>query len=130
MRIGVDTGGTFTDFVLWDGKSIRTKKIRSTPNDPSEAILDMSHVGLPVAPNNPRYGIDGSYLSCSHYYWESDEPSWFRCTDRSQSPADSEIRYGEITEANLDTHIVRRLTYNPDFYDLSDEILAFFDDPQ
>lgn len=97
---------------------------------PSEAILDMSHVGLPVAPNNPRYGVDGSYLSCSHYYWESDEPSWFRCTDRSQSPADSDIRYGEITEANLNTHIVRRLTYNPDFYDLSDEILAFFDDPQ
>ncbi len=39
MRIGVDTGGTFTDFVLWDGKSIRTKKIRSTPDDPSRAIL-------------------------------------------------------------------------------------------
>lgn len=39
MRIGIDTGGTFTDFVLWDGKSISTYKVLSTPDDPSRAIL-------------------------------------------------------------------------------------------
>lgn len=39
MRIGVDTGGTFTDFVEWDGKQVRTRKVRSTPEDPSAAIL-------------------------------------------------------------------------------------------
>ena len=39
MRIGIDTGGTFTDFVLWDGECCRTHKVRSTPADPARAIL-------------------------------------------------------------------------------------------
>lgn len=33
---GVDTGGTFTDFVLSDG---RTHKVLSTPDDPARAVL-------------------------------------------------------------------------------------------
>lgn len=42
MRIGIDTGGTFTDFVLFDPQIGRfdTFKLLSTPNDPSEAILE------------------------------------------------------------------------------------------
>lgn len=39
MRIGVDTGGTFTDFVFIKRGRIRVKKIPSTPDDPSRAIL-------------------------------------------------------------------------------------------
>jgi N-methylhydantoinase A/oxoprolinase/acetone carboxylase beta subunit len=39
LRIGVDTGGTFTDFVLFDETGLRVHKVRSTPNDPSQAIL-------------------------------------------------------------------------------------------
>ena len=38
-RIGVDTGGTFTDFVLLDGARVAVHKVRSTPDDPSRAIL-------------------------------------------------------------------------------------------
>ena len=39
--IGVDVGGTFTDFILADGaREIRTYKILSTPDDPSRAVLD------------------------------------------------------------------------------------------
>src|SRR5689334_7818360 len=40
-RIGVDTGGTFTDGVLWseDGGEIFTAKILSTPDDPGRAVL-------------------------------------------------------------------------------------------
>ena len=38
-RIGIDTGGTFTDFVLLDGSgTLRTAKVPSTPDDPSLAI--------------------------------------------------------------------------------------------
>ncbi|MCB1019287.1 MAG: hydantoinase/oxoprolinase family protein [Acidobacteria bacterium] len=40
MRAGVDTGGTFTDFVFWDGARCRTHKVRSTPDDPGRAILE------------------------------------------------------------------------------------------
>jgi len=40
MRVaGIDTGGTFTDFILFDGGRIRTHKVLSTPDDPSRAVL-------------------------------------------------------------------------------------------
>jgi N-methylhydantoinase A/oxoprolinase/acetone carboxylase beta subunit len=39
IRIGVDTGGTFTDFVIFQSGKIITRKILSTPRDPSRAIL-------------------------------------------------------------------------------------------
>jgi N-methylhydantoinase A len=39
IRIGIDTGGTFTDFVFFDGKHVQTYKVPSTPSSPSKAIL-------------------------------------------------------------------------------------------
>ncbi len=40
ILLGVDTGGTFTDFVLFDGKGLLKKwKVLSTPSDPSKAIV-------------------------------------------------------------------------------------------
>jgi N-methylhydantoinase A/oxoprolinase/acetone carboxylase beta subunit len=38
VRVGVDTGGTFTDFVIWKDGRLFNRKILSTPRDPSEAI--------------------------------------------------------------------------------------------
>jgi N-methylhydantoinase A len=38
MLLGVDTGGTFTDFVLFDGNQLRVHKVLSTPDDPARAI--------------------------------------------------------------------------------------------
>ena len=38
-RIGVDTGGTFTDLVLLGPDGMAVHKVRSTPDDPSRAIL-------------------------------------------------------------------------------------------
>ena len=43
IRIGVDTGGTFTDLVLLDGRELFVHKVRSTPDDPSRAILGGIH---------------------------------------------------------------------------------------
>ena len=37
--LGVDTGGTFTDFVLFGGQSIKIHKVLSTPAVPEKAIL-------------------------------------------------------------------------------------------
>lgn len=40
-RLGIDTGGTFTDFILEDGSgSIRLYKTSSTPHNPPDAIRD------------------------------------------------------------------------------------------
>ena len=39
LRIGVDTGGTFTDFIAIRGSQILSFKIPSTPDNPARAIL-------------------------------------------------------------------------------------------
>jgi len=39
VRIGVDTGGTFTDFAFYAGGDLKVKKIPSPPHDPSSSIL-------------------------------------------------------------------------------------------
>ncbi|MCX2728476.1 hydantoinase/oxoprolinase family protein [Thermomicrobium sp. 4228-Ro] len=39
VRVGVDTGGTFTDFVVIDGEGVRIHKEPSTPRDPAQAIV-------------------------------------------------------------------------------------------
>ncbi len=47
MFLGVDTGGTFTDFVLFDGQQIQVHKVLSTPDAPDRAILQgIQELGL------------------------------------------------------------------------------------
>jgi N-methylhydantoinase A len=55
--LGVDTGGTFTDFVLFDRRrrSIRTFKIRSVPDDPAAAV----EAGLKRLEREFAVGADG-----------------------------------------------------------------------
>ncbi len=40
VRVGVDTGGTFTDFVVWRDGRLVNRKVLSTPDDPSRAIFE------------------------------------------------------------------------------------------
>ena len=45
--IGIDTGGTFTDFVVWEEGRLRVHKVLSTPKAPEEAILrGIAELGL------------------------------------------------------------------------------------
>jgi N-methylhydantoinase A len=55
-RLGVDVGGTFTDLVIQNAETglIRTVKVPSTPQDPSEAVLD----ALRRAADSNEIGID------------------------------------------------------------------------
>lgn len=39
IYIGIDTGGTFTDFVVWQNRQWSTFKLPSTPQNPAKAIL-------------------------------------------------------------------------------------------
>ncbi|MDI3270246.1 MAG: hydantoinase/oxoprolinase family protein [Bacillota bacterium] len=39
LRIGIDIGGTFTDFVLFSPEGIQSHKVLSTPDAPHEAVL-------------------------------------------------------------------------------------------
>ena len=55
-RIGVDTGGTFTDFVALIDGCLQTAKVLSTPDDPSRAIVE----GLQVL------GLDSARVDLVH----------------------------------------------------------------
>ncbi len=47
LLLGVDTGGTFTDFVLLDGTALHVHKVLSTPEAPERAILQgIAELGL------------------------------------------------------------------------------------
>ena len=39
LSVGIDAGGTFTDFVFFDGEELSVNKVPSTPRDPSIAVL-------------------------------------------------------------------------------------------
>ncbi|WP_031483056.1 hydantoinase/oxoprolinase family protein [Maridesulfovibrio frigidus] len=45
LIVGVDTGGTFTDFIYKDGETWGVHKRLSTPHDPSEAVINgLKHI--------------------------------------------------------------------------------------
>jgi N-methylhydantoinase A/oxoprolinase/acetone carboxylase beta subunit len=39
ILVGVDTGGTFTDLVIWKDGRLSNRKVLSTPRDPAQAVL-------------------------------------------------------------------------------------------
>lgn len=48
--LGVDTGGTFTDFVVWSQGALRIHKVLSTPEAPERAVLQgIDELGLAQA---------------------------------------------------------------------------------
>lgn len=50
MYLGIDAGGTFTDFVLLTDQALRIHKVLSTPHNPAEAILQgIDELGLKEA---------------------------------------------------------------------------------
>jgi len=55
LRIGIDIGGTFTDFVVFDPatSALKTLKLLSTPEDPAEAVL----TGLKLLLGSDHQGI-------------------------------------------------------------------------
>jgi N-methylhydantoinase A len=71
LRLGIDTGGTFTDFILLDEEtgSVTTAKVPSTPDDPARAIgdglallacnqrIDLTVVGTTIATNAVLEGV-------------------------------------------------------------------------
>ncbi|HET8708428.1 MAG TPA: hydantoinase/oxoprolinase family protein, partial [Pseudomonadales bacterium] len=64
MILGVDTGGTFTDFVLFSKHEIRIHKVLSTPSAPEQAILQgIRALGLDGLPKGELWVVHGSTVA-------------------------------------------------------------------
>jgi N-methylhydantoinase A len=67
LVLGVDTGGTFTDFVLQSDDGLKIYKLPSTPDDPSRAILQgLEHFFGQEIPDNLEI-IHGSTVATNAF---------------------------------------------------------------
>ena len=88
---------------------------------PEQKILSSAHTAILISPEDEHYGVDGDYANCVHYYPE-DMEKYEACTLHPKA-----CLQGEITEKNLETGILRRLTYNPNFAALENSLKRFVD---
>ncbi len=67
LTIGVDTGGTFTDFTYTSDSVVGTYKILSTPHNPSEAVINgLAHIAKTLGVENDAealYIVHGSTVA-------------------------------------------------------------------
>jgi N-methylhydantoinase A len=82
LRIGVDIGGTFTDFAIWDGgaagyAAVRAMKVPSTPPDFSRAVqngLEMLLADGTIDPAQPILLVHGTTVSTNAVIERSGPP--------------------------------------------------------
>lgn len=105
-----------------------TKKMNHSYNDnrilmrssqyPEMNILDFSHISLPVSPNNPHYGIHGDYYEASHIK-----------DHKNNIYGESYIPlinfYNFLNKWKLTRYQYNRLSFNPDFTYMSNQIKDF-----
>lgn len=103
----------------------RSNPYASKKGDVGGAILDLAHIGLLAAPDNPRYGAEAQTNDCLHYSWQKETPEAQVCAGWANGDGRAYLRYGEISDGNLHNYILRRLTYNPDFDHMAGQMIDF-----
>ena len=88
---------------------------------PEQKILSSAHTAIVVPPDDRHYGVDGDYSNCVHYY-PDEMASYDACINRPK-----EDFQGELTKANLEAGILRRLMYNPNYAALEVSMKKFID---
>ncbi|UCH93839.1 MAG: hydantoinase/oxoprolinase family protein [Candidatus Aminicenantes bacterium] len=76
IRIGIDTGGTFTDFVFFDGETLYSLKLPSTPRNPALSILE----GLKPYMEQDFELVHGTTVSTNAFLQKKMAKSAFLCT--------------------------------------------------
>jgi esterase/lipase len=93
-------------------KKYPDSRIHTVPSaKPDENILDFSHVSLSIAPDNMHYGRNGDHQEPIH------EP---KDSDKTQA-----LYLGALTPKNVTHYRLRRLTYNPYFSSLMEQVDQF-----
>jgi N-methylhydantoinase A len=84
IELGVDIGGTFTDFVLRRGDQVWTHKVRTTPSDPSVAVATGAEALLEtggVAPGEVQRFVHGTTLVANAILERRGVPTAFLTTE-------------------------------------------------
>jgi esterase/lipase len=79
---------------------------------PEQNILGSSHMAILLPAHDPHYGAMGEYVNCVHYFNE-DMTKYEACMTGS-----GRVSQGEISKANMEAGVLRRLMYNPHFEQL------------
>ncbi len=85
---------------------------------PEYNVVDYSHVCIPLSINDPHYGPNGDYVPMLHL--PKHHP-------RAQAIRNNDIMFGALSHQNLKKYPLRRLTFNPDFDFLRQQIQHFID---
>jgi len=82
-----------------------------------ESILNVAHTSVTNAPTNPHYGWQGSYRNCETAFG-SEHYKTCKTTNNAM--------LGETTNKNLEQYpSLQRLTFNPNFEQMTDTITTF-----
>ncbi len=85
-------------------------------------ILDFAHVSIPIPPDDSHYGKEGEYKSCLHYDKIKEKKKWRACKNDEKS-----VWLGVASKENMNRGVVRRLTYNPLYKDMTGALDEFLE---
>jgi len=86
---------------------------------PEMNVLAFSHPCIPMPPDDPHYGRDSGYRNCLHY--TGNREKWEACRRDGRTPL------GEITSDNLAKTTLRRLSFNPHFGRMMEQMDRFIE---
>lgn len=93
---------------------------------PDQKILSYSHLSIVIPPEDEQYGNEADYALCSHYFDKRFKAN-YDMKKYDQCKQKKEDYLGELTEENMKKGTIRRLTYNPLFKELLNELKGFID---
>lgn len=86
----------------------------------ADNIVDMSHIGILQPPEHVFYGRKGPYRNCTSYHLE--DQAFINCRTGKT------VHFGERHEKSMTQYAaLARITFNPDYSNFEQTLLAFFD---
>ena len=89
--------------------------------------LNMAHTALPVAPDDPHYGVKGKYHNCKEYDSGKSEADFIQCQENDAAAVYGENKQLLESRGRLNQKYFRRGTFNPDYEFMMRAIRCFVD---
>lgn len=90
---------------------------------PEQRIVSFSHLSIHIAPTHRHYGVTGDYRNCGQSSGDRSPDAIARCL-QALHPWRGET-FGNVPKAIPDPEIMARLTFNPRFEELFEQIDMF-----